>query len=81
MERPATYQLLCEGVCNPGADLVELTNLTVAFWRLRLQQTDTERCDVSGIADVVRRLRHTPHRMRGLDKAVCAVCRHERSYG
>ena len=81
MESPATYQLLCEGFCNPGAVLFELNDLTVASWRLKRQQNDMARCDLPGMADVVRRLRYTAHRMHGLDKAVCVVCRHERRYG
>ena len=72
-----TYELICEGRCNPTIGSVDamVENLN----RRSLETGVSSRCHPAW--KYQRQLIHTPHDMIASDRAVCLICRHERRFG
>ena len=72
--------LICQGQCNPSDTLVRYDAL-VKESATSKQIMGRSACAVTGLAEAVRSLAYTRHRLDSWKFATCTVCEHQRQCG
>ena len=81
MTETQTFRMLmCEGRCNATTTFERYVQLERASAQNKTLHGRSP-CDVDGLAEAVRAVVYTRHRMDGWKFATCTVCDHQRRCG